>query len=156
MNLLIVVLWNLVAAPTPPSSVDSLGWLAGCWESRTGDRVTLEMWSPPAGDLMIGAGRTVVAAQARAFEHLRIRGTAEGIVYTAIPSGQTETDFTSTSITTDGFVVENPDHDFPTRITYRRSGDDAFTARVEGPGDDGSMSGFESAFERIDCETGGG
>lgn len=163
MNLLLVVLWNLVAAPAAPSftagadtlAVDLPGWLAGCWESRTGDRVTFEMWSPAAGDLMVGAGRTVVGGSARAFEHLRIQGTPDGLVYTAIPSGQTETDFTSTSVTADGFVVENPEHDFPTRITYRRVGEDAYTAQIEGPGEDGSMGGFGIAFTRVACEVGG-
>lgn len=151
MNVLIVVLWKLLAAPAPPP-LDTLGWLAGCWESRSGDRVTLEMWSPPAGGLMVGASRTVAAGRASAFEHLRIRGTPDGLVYTAIPSGQVETRFTSTSVTDEGFVVENPDHDFPTRISYRRAGDDGFTALVEGPGDDGAMGGFRIDFTRVSCE----
>lgn len=153
MNILIVVLWRLAGAPAPPP-LDALAWLAGCWESRSGDRVTLEMWSPPEGDLMVGASRTVAGGRARAFEHLRIRGTPDGLVYTAIPSGQAETDFTSTSIDNDGFVVENPEHDFPTRITYRQAGDDAYTALVEGPGDDGSMGGFRIDFTRVRCEAG--
>lgn len=174
MTTLLAVLWTLLAPVTPvaplpalPESLDSLAWLAGCWESRVGERVTLEMWSPPSGGLMVGANRTVVAGRARAFEHLRIRETPDGLVYTAIPSGQTETSFVSTGPAPDvgfevgfedgfedGFVVENPEHDFPTRITYRRAGDEAFTALVEGPGDDGAMSGFGIEFRRVMCESG--
>lgn len=155
MNILLVVLWQLVAAPAPGLlPLDTLGWLAGCWESRSGDRVTMEMWSPPEGDLMVGGGRTVVEGRARAFEHLRIRGTSEGLVYTALPSGQAETHFTSTSVTEDGLVVENPAHDFPTRITYRRTGADSYTARVEGPGRDGALEGFRIDFSRVPCEVG--
>ncbi|MGH2610654.1 MAG: DUF6265 family protein, partial [Tepidiformaceae bacterium] len=35
--------------------LDRVRWLAGCWELRRGARVTLEMWMPPAGGLMLGA-----------------------------------------------------------------------------------------------------
>ncbi len=150
MNLLVVVLWNLVAPPAQP--LEQLAWLSGCWEHRTERRVTLEMWSPPDGGLMVGGSRTVADGRAQAFEHLRIFETADGFVYTAIPSGQSETDFTSTSVSEDGFVVENPEHDFPTRITYRRTAEDRFVAIVEGPEDDGSMGGFQNEFRRVQCE----
>jgi hypothetical protein len=48
------------AGPVPGQarSLAPLGWLAGCWELRQGTRVTLEMWMPPAGELMLGASRT--------------------------------------------------------------------------------------------------
>ena len=51
---------------------ESLGWLAGCWELRQGARVTLEMWMPPAGGLMLGASRTLVNGRVREFEQLRL------------------------------------------------------------------------------------
>jgi len=43
---------------------------------------------PPAGGLMVGGSRTVVAQAAREFEHLRIAARGDTLVYTAIPSGQ--------------------------------------------------------------------
>lgn len=138
-----------------PDPLAGLAWLGGCWENRSGDRVSFEMWTPPAGGVMVGAGRTVSGGRTVGFEHLRIRAEGEGLVYTAIPSGQAETEFRSAAIDEDGFTVENPEHDFPTRIRYRRSGPDAFTATVEGPGPDGTTSGFEVAFERARCEAAG-
>ncbi len=102
---------------------------------------------------MIGAGRTVVAGQVRTFEHLRLRADGEALVYTAIPSGQRETDFRSTAVSATGFTVENLGHDFPQRIVYTRTGDAAFTARVEGPGKNGPR-GFDLAFRRVPCESG--
>lgn len=141
---------SIAAAPSP---LDQLAWLGGCWQSTAGNRTVVEMWLPPDGGLTVGAGRTVVAGQARAFEHLRLRADGEAIVYTAIPSGQTETDFRSTAVSATGFTVENRAHDFPQRIVYTRTSDDAFTARVEGPGKDG-LRGFDLAFRRIPCEAG--
>jgi hypothetical protein len=128
-----------------------LGWLAGCWESRTGQRVTLEMWSPPAGGLMVGGSRTVTAGTARSFEHLRLRAVGDTLVYTALPSGQQETSFRSTTVTDTSFTVENPAHDFPTRISYTLTRPDSVIARVEGPAPDGGMRGFGISYARGSC-----
>ncbi len=136
------------------SPLDRLQWLGGCWETASGSRVTVEMWLPPAGGLMIGASRTVVGDQARAYEHMRLRAEGEGLVYTAIPSGQTEAAFRSTAVSDSGFTVENPAHDFPQRISYRRTGAATMTARVEGPGPTGPR-GFDVSFRRVACQAGG-
>lgn len=131
-----------------------LGWLAGCWESRAGSRVTLEMWSPPAGGLMLGSSRTVVGDRARGWEHLRLHAVGDTLIYTAIPSGQRETAFRATAHDDSSFTVENPAHDFPTRIRYSRVTADSVVARVEGPGPNGEMRGFMIGYSRVSC-TGG-
>ena len=142
-----------LAVPIAASSpVDRLAWLGGCWESATDTRVTVEMWLPPAGGLMVGASRTVARGEARAFEHLRLRADGATFVYTAIPSGQKETDFRSTAVHDAGFTVENLAHDFPQRIVYTRTSPDAMTARVEGPASDGGTRGFDIAYRRVACE----
>ena len=145
----------LAASAAAQSPLDQIAWLGGCWKSGSGARETIEMWMPPAGGLMIGASRTVAGGQARAFEHLRLRAAGDTLIYTAIPSRQAETHFRSTSVSADGFTVENLQHDFPQRIAYRRTGPDAMTARVEGPGPDGPR-GFDIAFVRVPCEAPGG
>lgn len=127
------------------------GWLAGCWESRSGTRVTQEFWMPAAGDLMVGGGRTLVGDAARAFEHLRLHAREGQLTYTAIPSGQAETGFTSTMVSDTLLVFENLQHDFPQRIAYRRIGRDSIAARVEGPGSDGSTRGFDLRLARMGC-----
>jgi hypothetical protein len=144
-----VVLFALPAADQSP--LEPLGWMSGCWRSGSGARETIEMWMPPAGGMMVGGSRTVANGRARAFEHLRLRAAGDTLVYTAIPSGQTETHFRSTIATADGFTVENLEHDFPQRIIYRRVGPDAMSARVEGPGPNGPR-GFDMAFQRVACE----
>ena len=137
------------------ASLDRLAWLGGCWQSEGGNRTTVEMWMPPAGGLMVGASRTVAGGQARGYEHLRIRTDGDHIVYTAIPSDQAETDFRSVAVGDSGFTVENLEHDFPQRITYRRTGPDGLMARVEGPGPNGTR-GFDVAFQRVSCAALGG
>ncbi len=132
---------------------DRVGWLAGCWEARDGARTTFEMWSPPQGGLLVGAGRTVADGRARAHEHLRLRQAGDTLIYTALPSGQAETEFRSTTVTDSSFTVENLAHDFPQRLVYTRLGADSISARVEGPGPN-STRGFTLRFARTAC-TGG-
>lgn len=127
-----------------------LGWMAGCWEARAGSRTTFEMWSPPAGGVMLGGGRTVVDGVARSFERLLLSLDGDTPVYTAIPSGQREAAFRATAASDTVLRVENPAHDFPTRITYRPVGRDSLAATVEGPGPNG-MQGFTVRYARVAC-----
>ena len=99
------------------ASVDTLAWMAGCWEFSRDDRITLEMWMPAAGDMMLGSSRTQVGGVTREWEHLRIAAEADALVYTAIPSGQQETSFASVGVEEGSVTFENPGHDFPRRIT---------------------------------------
>jgi len=137
-------------SPGVSASIHDVEWLAGCWEHRTGDRATVEIWMLPAGGMMLGASRTVVSGATHEYEHVMIREQGGRLVYTANPSGQAEASFTSTQVTDSSFVVENLTHDFPQRITYVRTGPDAWMARVEGPGPDG-MRSFELRMTRVSC-----
>lgn len=125
-------------------------WLAGCWELRTPRRVTVEMWMPPDGDLMLGGSRTTAGGVAREYEHLRLSMDGETMVYTASPSGQRETAFRSTVVSDSNLVFENLAHDFPQRIIYRKLGADSLVARIEGPGPNGSR-GIDFPMRRIPC-----
>ncbi|MGE0551818.1 MAG: DUF6265 family protein [Gemmatimonadales bacterium] len=135
-----------------PASLDlgRLHWLAGCWERRAGDRVILEMWMAPAGGMMLGASRTVVGGRTRDFEQLRIETRADTLIYTALPARQRETSFRATTLPDSGFTVDNPTHDFPTRISYRRTGPDSLVARIEGPGPSGPR-GIDFPMRRVAC-----
>ena len=99
---------------------------------------------------MLGASRTTVGGTVREFEQLRLRVDGDRVVYTALPSGQAEASFTSTAVTDSGFTVENLQHDFPQRISYRRRGRDSLVARIEGPGPDGTR-GVDFAMRRVSC-----
>ncbi|MCL4212448.1 MAG: hypothetical protein KJZ74_00910 [Gemmatimonadales bacterium] len=135
--------------------IASAAWLAGCWELRTDRRSVLEVWMPAEGGMMLGSSRTVAGGVARQYEHLRLHADGERLVYTAIPSGQREAAFTSPAaapLRADSLVFENPAHDFPQRLVYRRLGADSLTVRVEGPGPGGSVRGFDQPMRRVRCE----
>ncbi|MEO8572543.1 MAG: DUF6265 family protein [Pyrinomonadaceae bacterium] len=111
-------------AQVSSTKLSDLGWLAGCWEmnnEKSAMQIT-EMWMKPAGDAMIGVGRTLKAGKLINFEFLRIIETANGLAYVSRPSGNKEdTAFPLKTSTANAVVFENPVHDFPQRILYTRS-----------------------------------
>ncbi len=112
--------------------MEQLAWMAGAWEGTMGKASIEEHWTHPAGGTLFGVSRTVVAGQTVAFEFLRIETRADGIFYVAQPGGRPPTDFKLTRLEKQEAVFENPEHDFPQRIRYRKNADGTLDARVEG------------------------
>lgn len=135
-----------------PARVAGLGWLSGCWEMKTEKRRTLitEMWMKPAGDAMLGVGRTLKAGKLIDYEFLRIVEDANGLAYISRPSANKEdTVFRMTRIAANEIVFENRAHDFPQRIMYTRKGE-KMTARIEGTAN-GKTRGIDFAYESALC-----
>jgi hypothetical protein len=86
--------------------------------------------------VLLGVARAVKGGELSSFEYLRI--VIEGGVpaYVAQPNGNAPTTFSRTAGGPDWVRFENPAHDFPTRVEYRRSGE-ALHAEIAGPGEDG-------------------
>lgn len=134
----------------PRLDITRLGWMAGCWEQRSGASVTHESWMAPAGGAMVGMSRTVTGGAFRAWEALRIVTDSGRLAYIAQPNGRAPTAFPAT-VTSDTLAVfENPAHDFPQRIAYRRLSADSLVARVSAERD-GRSRGMDIAMQRVHC-----
>jgi hypothetical protein len=121
--------------PAQPFKIEDLAWLSGDWETAPGRMQIDEHWTKVAGGSMIGMSRTVAGGKTVFFEYLRIEARGDGVYYVAHPKARTPgTDFKLTRLTGQEAVFENPAHDFPKRIIYRKTADGALTARVEGDG----------------------
>jgi hypothetical protein len=120
-----------ILQPARPVAAD-VGWLSGCWEFTRNGRHVIEHWTQVEGGTLIGMSRTVANGKTTEYEFLLIRSGANGLEYVAKPSGQAEGTFTAATATASEVVFENPAHDFPKKIGYKRSGD-ALTAWIEGP-----------------------
>lgn len=140
-----------VAAAAPPTAaaVEGLAWLQGCWRLTTGTRVVEEQWTAPQAGAMLGMGRTVVNGRLTEYEFVVIRERAGALVYEAHPSGQPAAEFTATSVDEMSLLFENPQHDFPQRIGYRRMGA-RLDAWIEGT-TNGRSRRVEFPYERVAC-----
>jgi len=127
-----------------------LGFMAGCWRLSANGRTIDEHWLAPAGGSLMGVSRTVANGKTVEYEFLQIRDLPEGLTYIARPSGQAEAQFKVASKTADEIVFENPTHDFPQRIRYKRVGADRLEARIEGTMN-GKARGVDFPYARVAC-----
>ncbi len=111
--------------------VGALAWLEGVWTSTNGETIIEERWTPPAGGALLGTNRTLRGERMVAFEFLRIVAREGAVYFIAQPGGRAPTEFRMTGGNATSVVFENPQHDHPKVIRYRRSGD-TLTAEVEG------------------------
>lgn len=150
--MIVVLLAACAAAPASAvgDTLTKLGWLQGCWAAAGGEQGSGEQWMAPAGGSMLGMSRTVRKGRTVAYEFMRIeQGADGGLVFIAQPSGQAPASFALLRQDGDAFVFENPAHDFPQRVIYRRVGDTGLQARIEGKG-----KGIDFSMARTAC-TGG-
>jgi len=119
-------------AQQPPPQVGQLDWMAGCWEGSLGKSRFEEQWMKPSSGSLLGMARTVVDGKTVMTESLQILQQQGDIVLTVILrfSGK-PTEFKMIRLTPDEVVFENPQHDFPQRILYRKQ-PDGLLGRIEG------------------------
>ena len=136
-------------ASSPAPTIKDVAWIAGCWDSTRNGRHVIEQWMAPEGGTMMGVSRTTAGEKTTEWEFLIIRQGAQGLDYVAKPSRQPEATFTATRASASEVVFENPAHDFPKRIIYKREGD-ALTASIEGPMN-GQNRRIDFAYKKAAC-----
>ena len=129
-----LVCWFMVSLSAAAAASDALpAWMAGSWCAAVGAERIEETWLAPAGGLMLGMSRTVAPNQKRPqFEFLRIEMRDGLPVYWAQPQGGAAVPFKLTQADAGTARFENPAHDFPQRIEYRRNGQ-TLRAEIAGP-----------------------
>jgi hypothetical protein len=123
------------AAAEPAASATGLpAWLAGGWASQEADgKWSEEWWTTARAGVMFGAGRSGSGARLDGWEQTRIEFVDGRLRFCARPKGEEGACFVATRITASEVVFENPSHDFPTRIAYRKEGAD-LVAEISGAG----------------------
>jgi hypothetical protein len=127
--------------PSPGDGLDRLAWMVGSWAADGGGTYVEEHWTPARGNTMLAVARTTRGPRTVFYEFLRIEQTGDAITYHGAPKGRhPATPFQMTEVSADKVVFENPQHDFPQRITYWRDGPDGMGAKVEGKDGKGAQS----------------
>ena len=155
-RLVLVVLIAMTAvtmsSASQKSGVDRLEWIAGCWTSDDGKERIEENWMKPAGQTMMGMSRTVAGGKTVFTEYIQIREvngqlayvvclglSAKPVIFKLIKNSDSEATF------------ENPEHDFPQRIIYRRESADTLFARIEGQ-EKGVNKAMDFRYRRSRCD----
>ena len=129
------------------STIDQLKWLEGTW-TRTNSKAGqsgLEIWKKVSSTELSGRGITMHGSDTAFVEKLRIVVRDGNLFYVAdIPENQKPIYFRLTEVKKNGFICENPEHDFPKKIAYGLKGN-KLHAIISGNG-----KSMEFFFEKSD------
>jgi hypothetical protein len=142
-----------VASAQSAQRIATIGWLAGCLEMRSANRVVEEHRTAERAGTMLGMGRTVDARGLSDYELTLIKEEGGRLLFEAHPKSQPSATFAARVLNADSVVFELPEHDFPQRVGYRRVGADSVLAWVEGTMN-GKTRRMEFPYARVPCPTG--
>jgi hypothetical protein len=134
-----------IQQPGVTAHIGDANWLAGVWREARAEVRVEEFWTPPAGGLMLGAGRGLRGGKLEFFEHMRIEERGTTLVFVALPFGENSTEFVLKTRNPHELLFENEAHDYPKRIRYRLEPDGTLVARIEGDGGSGEEWHFSRA-----------
>ena len=98
-------------------------WLTGAWVNSEKESWGEEYWTPSRAGIMFGASRSGKGETLQFWEHMRIVREEDGkLVFWAISADQKPVRFSATIVSAQSITFENPQHDYPQRITYWREG----------------------------------
>lgn len=154
MRVLIAVLVLSACGPSiPPArpasgSLDEVAWLHAAWRAEDDGNVTDEIWVPTSENAWMGLNRTSGAdGHTTHHELLRLEAISSGIRYLAAPAGQAMTAFALVDSSETSARFENPRHDFPTWIDYRRGEGGSLITTIGGA--DSTRAAATWRFERV-------
>jgi hypothetical protein len=136
-NLLVVLGWLFLflSCSQGEKKSDQLKIIEGTWVMRVGDTDIYEKWIQVNDTLFRGISYELTGKDSAFTEQIEIRISGDRMFY--IPTvteqnGGLPVSFELTDQTDGKFVFDNPEHDFPTRITYEFVSADSMNASVSG------------------------
>lgn len=117
------------------SLIKTLSWMEGSWISSSPQGRAIEIWSVQNDSLYSGKSFFVAGTDTVSSETITIQQEGKQLYYIPVVKNQNggkPVRFTLKSSENEEWVFENLQHDFPTRISYRRIGKDSLLAEISG------------------------
>ena len=111
-----------IAQSITEKDFSKLMWLEGHWKRTNAKpgRTASESWQNSKTNELVGIGVSLKERDTVFVEKLKILVKDNSIYYVAdVAENKTPIYFKFTELTENGFVCENPDHDFPKKISYK-------------------------------------
>jgi len=150
LRLAAIVALGLFAARVVPSEtpgIADLDWLSGHWCGGNAPEYVEEYWLAARGRMLIGLSRTTRGERTLSFEFMRIVAVDSIPTLIAQPDGGAAVAFTWSAGGSSWARFENPAHDFPKRVEYRRAGN-RLHAQIAGPGENAREQVIPFEYER--------
>jgi hypothetical protein len=132
------------------TKLDQLHWLLGNWQNISPEKQSYERWKQQDDSTLVAHSFTLIESDTVFAERLTLKQIASDVFLTAIAYQQNDDQPVSFKMIPSEpgvFTFENPDHDFPTRISYSNPVKDSIHAWIDGmvEGEDRKVDFF---FER--------
>lgn len=113
--------------------IEKAHWLIGKWQQRSAKGILTEAWYKPDDSTMVGISFFMAGSDTLSLENIRMEQRNGMLTYIPIVRDQNNGQavyFALANITDSALVFENPEHDFPQKISYSLRADDSLVAIV--------------------------
>lgn len=118
--------------------LEKMNWLLGHWEQKLPDGKLLENWLIKNDSTLIGQSFFVNSKDTVHFENIILTQKANQLIYIATVEGQNNDEpvnFKQTADTNNIFIFENPKHDYPQKIIYKKVNESNLITIISGKQD---------------------
>ena len=115
--------------------LEKMNWLIGNWEQKLPDGTLKETWTKENDSTFSGDSYFINAKDTVHFESIKLIQKVEELTYMATVVGQNDDAPVAFKLTSDignTFTFENPAHDYPQKITYKKVASDRLIATISG------------------------
>lgn len=115
--------------------IKAADWLIGNWENTSPDGILTENWQNVNDSTFNAESYFIKGKDTLHFESIVLAQKGETLRYIATVKGQNDgkpVTFNSTSETENKLIFENPQHDYPQKITYTKGANNTLTAEISG------------------------
>ncbi|MGL2966222.1 DUF6265 family protein [Flavobacterium sp. XGLA_31] len=115
--------------------IEKLSWLIGSWEQKMPEGLLAENWKKENDSTFTGNTYFINSKDTVHFESIQLVQKDDELIYSATVTGQNNdkaVDFKLTSEVQNTFTFENPAHDYPQKIAYKKVNENNLIAMISG------------------------
>ena len=119
-----------------PNAIEQANWFLGTWQNNTKeDGLFTEKWEQKNDSVYIGESYLTLDNKIMFYERISLEKKKTDWYYKVSVKSQNNeqpVSFKLVSLTPNQLAFENPQHDFPTKITYTKIREDSIVAEISG------------------------
>jgi len=128
---------NLAKIPAEKDykTLERAGWLMGRWENNSPEGNASEIWTRENDSTYLGESYFVIGDDTVSKEKIQLTQRAGKVYYIPVMENQNggkPVEFVLTSVSENYLAFENPQHDFPQKISYKALSRDSAIAEISG------------------------
>ena len=116
--------------------LEKMNWLIGNWENKMDDGILSETWKKENDSTFSGKSYFIVNSKDTVHsETIILTQLNDELIYRPTVKGQNDDkpiDFIMTSDSENTFVFENPKHNYPQKIVYKKVNENSLVATISG------------------------